>query len=313
MADESLGIPQAPHRTGINYALGICAMTAIACGVGWYQARRETNRGHELNRQLAAELAALHESIAAAQEKIDESSKLVETRLTNLDKRIAKLININHRVTAERNENAVRRHGQAYSFVGMIDLDGDGKDDRDLLKEIVATAGGVIDNDIDPKGDLHVHGKLEVKPELTTKTKFVVIGTIPSMADASDLKERKAVESIIDRRQELETQARAKGVRIVSLGDFLNYVGYKTQHRRRFVPGDEPYKLKSVSPSATQPESKGRSSDGDDPNQSEFMGNTRNNGWNWDGPRRAMRSRSKPFRRGRPTDGAIVFEKLPDK
>ena len=45
-------------------------------------------------------------------------------------------------------------HGEAFSVIGIIDLDGDGKDDRDLFDESVQTAGGTIDNDVDPTGSL---------------------------------------------------------------------------------------------------------------------------------------------------------------
>ena len=46
-------------------------------------------------------------------------------------------------------------------------------------------------------------------------------------------------------------------MRVVSLGDFLSYIGYKSQ-RRLFVPGsDVPYKLKSGSRSAAVDETTG--------------------------------------------------------
>lgn len=148
-------------------------------------------------------------------------------------------------------------HDEAFSFVGIVDLDGDGKDDRDLLKEIVATAGGTIDNDVTPKGELLVNGKVEDKPKITEHTKFLVIAKILEVSDLSDPDEIAAVLKINAFRKDLEDAARERGVRVVSLSDFLTYVGYKSQ-RRLFIPGSEvPYNLKSGAHSAGVGESSG--------------------------------------------------------
>ncbi|MBS0266755.1 MAG: hypothetical protein JSS02_32810 [Planctomycetes bacterium] len=141
-------------------------------------------------------------------------------------------------------------HDEAFSFVGIIDLNGDKKDDRDMLQEIVATAGAVIDNDVTPDGILKVRGEeaSDGKPVLTERTKFLVIGRIPEIADAGDDKELIAkILEVNKLRKDLEDAARERGVRVVSLSDFLAYVGYK-QQRRLFIPGtDVPYNLKSGS------------------------------------------------------------------
>jgi hypothetical protein len=142
-----------------------------------------------------------------------------------------------------------------------MDLDGDGKDDRDLLREAVATAGATIDNDVDEKGELWINGKKpdEPKPRVTEKTKFVVIGKIGEIADTTDPDEQAIITKIAGLRKELEDAARERGVRVLSLSDFLVYIGYK-QQRRLFVPGgDVPYKLKSGSHSASVNEGSGSS------------------------------------------------------
>ncbi len=148
-------------------------------------------------------------------------------------------------------------HDEAFSFVGIVDLDGDGKDDRDLLKEFVSTAGGVIDNDVSPKGVLTVNGKVEDKPKVTEHTKFLVIAKIPEVSDTADPDEIAAILKINGYRKDLEDAARERGVRVISLSDFLTYIGYKSQ-RRLFIPGgDVPYNLKSGSQSAAVGESSG--------------------------------------------------------
>lgn len=150
--------------------------------------------------------------------------------------------------------------GETFSVIGMTDLDGDGKDDPDLFSELLATAGASIDNRVDPKGVLTVNGKIEDKPRITEKTKFLVIGKIPEIADTADPEEMNNIKKISEFREELEKSARERGVRVVSLGDFLNYVGYKPQ-RRLFVPGgDVPWNLKSGSHSTSVDETGGASS-----------------------------------------------------
>jgi hypothetical protein len=152
-------------------------------------------------------------------------------------------------------------HDEAFSVIGVIDLDGDGKDDRDLFNEVVTTAGGTIDNDVNAKGILTVNGKIpdDGKPRMSEKTKFLVIGKIPDLAEtrASDPENVTNIMKMYELRKTLEETARERGVRIVSLGDFLSYIGYKAQ-RRLFVPGSEvPYNLKSGSHSTAVGESSG--------------------------------------------------------
>jgi len=138
-------------------------------------------------------------------------------------------------------------HDEAFSIVGIVDLDGDGKDDRDLFREIVSTAGATIDNDVDEKGVLRVNGKIEDKPKITERTKFLVIGKIPDIAESADPDEIATIQKILGYQKDLQDAATERGVRVVSLGDFLNYIGYKSQ-RRLFVPSsDMPYNLKSAS------------------------------------------------------------------
>lgn len=145
-----------------------------------------------------------------------------------------------------------------FAFVGILDLDGDGKSDRDLLKEILRTTGAGVDNEVDDKGILWVNGQQseDGRPRIDEHTKFLVIGKIPDIASTADPEEQKIIQNILGLRKELEQAARERGVPIRSLSDFLNYIGYK-QQRRLFVPGsDVPYNLKSGAP----PKSSGQTS-----------------------------------------------------
>lgn len=142
--------------------------------------------------------------------------------------------------------------GEVFSFIGIMDLDGDGTDDRDVLKEAVATAGGAIDNDVDGNGELFVNGKRSDDgiPYITERTKFVVMGRMPEIGDMADINEAAAVAKISLLRKSLEIAARQRGVRIVSLSDFLKYLGYKSQRRVSLPGGESSYKLKSGSTSS---------------------------------------------------------------
>ncbi|MFN0052446.1 MAG: hypothetical protein ACKV0T_09650 [Planctomycetales bacterium] len=128
--------------------------------------------------------------------------------------------------------------GESISIVGTIDLDGDGRGDPDLLHEQVAATGAIIDNYVDEKGELFVNGKSADKPVLTEKTKFLVKGHIPDLGESGDPDEQAAIRRILDFQKEMNEQARERGIRVISLSDFLSFMGYKTQ-RRLFVPGDD--------------------------------------------------------------------------
>lgn len=141
--------------------------------------------------------------------------------------------------------------GEAYSLVGIIDLDRDGKDDRDLLFQSIAANGAVVDNDVDAKGILRIYGKIEKEPRLSAKTKFVVIGRIPEVATAPAA-DRPALVQMHALLDNLRNAAREHGVRVVSLGDFLNYIGYTAQ-KRLVAPGENAKDVpKAAVPRATE-------------------------------------------------------------
>ena len=126
---------------------------------------------------------------------------------------------------------------EKFSFVGLIDFDRDDRSDRDRLHAIVESAGAEIDNEVDDNGVLHGSG-------LTFETKFLVIGRIPSQNESADADERKWFQDIGIMHGRLEKQAQEQGVRIVSLGQFLDYIGHVPQ-MRLWSPGEDmPYRLK---------------------------------------------------------------------
>jgi hypothetical protein len=145
--------------------------------------------------------------------------------------------------------------GEAFSLVGIMDLDGDGHDDRDLLLAQIHTAGGIVDNDVDGNGALRVNGFIPAdgKPRINEKTKFVVIGKLPEAARSADPTVLAANQKLLGLRKDLEDTARERGVRVLSLGDFLNYIGYVPK-RRLSVPGNNP---RQPSPKPNSPSAAG--------------------------------------------------------
>jgi hypothetical protein len=126
------------------------------------------------------------------------------------------------------------KRDETYSLVGIMDLDGDGIDDSSRLRRLIRAIGGRIDNEVDERGFLRVDGKFpdDAKPHITARTKFVVIGAIPEIAELSDPDEIQTSLKIAGLYKDIEGQARARGVRIVRLDDFLQYIGYGPQRRR---------------------------------------------------------------------------------
>jgi len=155
-----------------------------------------------------------------------------------------------------------------FSFVGFIDLDGDGIYDRELLHDLVRTNGAEIDNEV---GD---DGEWIVNRGVSSNTKFIVVGEIPDPSKTARLDEKEQFEKITQKRTELVNEARLQGTRVISLNDFLAYIGFKPQ-RRLYIPGlaDKEYKLKagsqstSVSDSVGDRSSSGRVSDVFNPNR----------------------------------------------
>lgn len=133
-----------------------------------------------------------------------------------------------------------------FSFVGIIDLDGDGKSDRQKLHELVAGAGATIDNEVDDDGkrirylkfpnDFVDHG--EGVPGIDVNTKFLVVGEIPDIALAAKDEDKDRITRILKHRKALGDEAKQQGVRVVNLNDFLSWIGYVPQ-RKLFVPGAE--------------------------------------------------------------------------
>jgi hypothetical protein len=63
------------------------------------------------------------------------------------------------------------------AIFGTIDLDGDGEDDRAIVKDLVTSVGGIIDAEMDPLGK--ITGNIDIN------TRFLLEGKIPADRDAN--------------------------------------------------------------------------------------------------------------------------------
>ena len=102
--------------------------------------------------------------------------------------------------------------GRAESFgiIGKIDLENDGVDDREMVRDLVRLNGGRIDAEDTPEG--------KQVGELTINTRYLVLGVAPDDAEIA----KKAYTKLL-------TDARRLGVREISVSKFLDQVGWKNQ------------------------------------------------------------------------------------
>jgi hypothetical protein len=140
---------------------------------------------------------------------------------------------------------SMRKH---VALVGVMDLTGDGRDATYELIRNLDRYGVVVDAYVDPR-DNTIKGK-----GITVQTDYLVQGvTSQELANASD----RVLESLKKREEEsgkLIKAARENGVQLVSLGKYLDMIGYRLPRTTRELgtPSDqtEPAAAKPAAPGA---------------------------------------------------------------
>jgi hypothetical protein len=100
-----------------------------------------------------------------------------------------------------------------FGLVGKLDIDGDGKDDRETIKSLIAQSGAEIAVDLRPDG--------RMEGALTVNTRYLVIGDeFKVIGGALD----GATEVMAKRRAELEQQAKAMGIGRINLDKLMSYL-----------------------------------------------------------------------------------------
>ncbi|HEV8069636.1 MAG TPA: hypothetical protein VGP76_17990 [Planctomycetaceae bacterium] len=142
---------------------------------------------------------------------------------------------------------------EKFAFVGLIDLDNDGINDRDVLHDLVAASGGEIVDEVDDKGVRH-----PTAGNINVGTKFLVVGKIPDAYEAKP-EDKEGYQRIGEAHKNMVKEAQEHGVRVVTLEDFLNYVGYEPG-RRIWRPGiTQTWNLRQgASGNVARPDTKGR-------------------------------------------------------
>ncbi len=104
-----------------------------------------------------------------------------------------------------------------FALVGMMDIDGDGTDDVDKLRDIIRVNGGIIDAQTDAKGNM--------VGEVSPATRYLVLGKSDrSTATTVDNKKLEGGFSIGG--NQIVKEAEKLGVPTVDLAKFLDMMGY---------------------------------------------------------------------------------------
>ncbi|WP_337176503.1 hypothetical protein [Paludisphaera sp.] len=113
-----------------------------------------------------------------------------------------------------------------FALLGKIDVNRDGRDDRDDLKRMIESAGGIVEYDLPPPNSGKESGKLSalISWYVTDDPK-----ERPPLRDAFESKSDSSVaeEALFQQRYgEMVKEARLLGIRPMGLGRLLAYLGY---------------------------------------------------------------------------------------
>lgn len=104
-----------------------------------------------------------------------------------------------------------KRH---FALAGVVDLDGDGKDDRDRLYSLIELNGGIVDARVDKDG--------KRQGEMTLNTRYLILGESPSITSSAEL-----LKDFTDATRE----ATRLNIETISLRKFLEMVGWKHESK----------------------------------------------------------------------------------
>lgn len=119
---------------------------------------------------------------------------------------------------------------ETFALVGKFDIDQDERDDREIVITAIRNAGGFVGDQILPSGE-------RVGEEITSEFKFVVLGDLGDPLKIADPQKRAQVQRVHTLAQDMKKEAQQSGVRVITMNDFLSYMGYKPQ-RRLWRPGE---------------------------------------------------------------------------
>lgn len=100
---------------------------------------------------------------------------------------------------------------ESVALVGKFDIDLDGRDDRERLKDLIAVSGGKVVAEVDNEG------RRENAPGLSLETRYLVRGQAP---------DEKSTTKGLDEYAKILTEAERLGVKIITLEMFLDHMGF---------------------------------------------------------------------------------------
>jgi hypothetical protein len=101
-----------------------------------------------------------------------------------------------------------------FALMGIVDINGDGRNDMKLARDLIELNGGAVDAYVADDG--------KVVGEITVNTRYLVRGDHPEGATEALLQEAWT---------KLSTDAQTNGVEIITLDKFLNQIGYAPDDR----------------------------------------------------------------------------------
>lgn len=101
-----------------------------------------------------------------------------------------------------------------FALTGFIDIDGDGRSDMKLARELIEMNDGIVDAYLDENG--------QVQGDITANTRYLVLGNNAETPNSSRLQEGW---------NKMSQEASQLGVESITMSEFLAQMGYKPQDR----------------------------------------------------------------------------------
>jgi hypothetical protein len=101
-----------------------------------------------------------------------------------------------------------------FALAGNIDINNDGSDDRQMLRNLIIANGGVIDEEIALDGTK--------TGEMSINTKYLVLGKPPKAEKDSPM---------LQGWSDIHGEANTLGIKTIDVYEFLDYMGYEPQER----------------------------------------------------------------------------------
>jgi hypothetical protein len=107
-----------------------------------------------------------------------------------------------------------------FALAGFLDIDGDRRSDRNLVRSLLVASGGHID------AEMHDDGTIEPPDGMTSSTRYLVLGTRP---------DERTEQKILISYTAMQKKAEELGVEVINVDELLDWVGYRPELQARTV------------------------------------------------------------------------------